>query len=67
MKLPPPRIDLRGLQAIKVGVSRFAIDDPYYLILTMRWPTFLAATSPASRAFCAAWSFAFSSCSLACW
>jgi inward rectifier potassium channel len=42
VKLPPPRIDLRGLQAVKVGVSRFAIDDPYYLVLTMRWPTFLA-------------------------
>jgi inward rectifier potassium channel len=43
VKLPPPRIDLRGLQAVKVGVSRFAIDDPYYLVLTMRWPTFLVA------------------------
>lgn len=43
MKLPPPRIDLRGLTAVKVGVSRFAIDDPYYLVLAMRWPTFLAA------------------------
>ena len=41
MKLPPPRIDLRGLTAVKVGVSRFAIEDPYYLILAMRWPTFL--------------------------
>jgi inward rectifier potassium channel len=43
VKLPPPRIDLRGLQAVKVGVSRFAIDDPYYLVLAMRWPTFLVA------------------------
>ena len=42
MKLPPPRIDLRGLTAVKVGVSRFAVDDPYYLVLTLRWPTFLA-------------------------
>lgn len=42
MKLPPPRIDLRGLRAVKVGVSRFSIDDPYYLILAMRWPTFIA-------------------------
>lgn len=42
MKLPPPRIDLRGLRAVKVGVSRFNIGDPYYLILAMRWPTFIA-------------------------
>jgi inward rectifier potassium channel len=42
VKLPPPRIDLRGLTAVKVGVSRFAVDDPYYLVLTLRWPTFLA-------------------------
>jgi inward rectifier potassium channel len=41
VKLPPPRIDLRGLTAVKVGVRRFAVDDPYYLILTLRWPTFL--------------------------
>jgi inward rectifier potassium channel len=42
VKLPPPRIDLRGLTAVKVGVRRFAIDDPYYVILAMRWPTFIA-------------------------
>jgi inward rectifier potassium channel len=42
VKLPPPRINLRGLTAVKVGVSRFAITDPYYLILAMRWETFLA-------------------------
>ena len=41
VKLPPPRISLRGLNAVKVGVSRFAVDDPYYLVLTMRWPTFI--------------------------
>ena len=27
---------------MKVGVSRFAVDDPYYLILTLRWPAFLS-------------------------
>ncbi|HEX4710135.1 ion channel [Phenylobacterium sp.] len=43
MKLPPPRINLRGLQAVKVGVRRFSIDDPYYLVMAMRWPTFLAS------------------------
>ncbi len=42
MKLPPPRIDLRGFTAVKVGVRRFSISDPYYFILAMRWSTFLA-------------------------
>ena len=43
MKLPPPRIDLRGLTAVKVGASRFSLDDPYYLVLAMRWPTFIVS------------------------
>jgi len=44
VKLPPPRISLQGRpQAIKVGASRFSLDDPYYLVLSMRWATFLAA------------------------
>jgi inward rectifier potassium channel len=30
------------MSAVKVGVRRFAIDDPYYLVLAMRWPAFLA-------------------------
>ncbi len=42
MKLPPPRIDLRGFTAVKVGVRRFSLADPYYLVLSMRWPTFIA-------------------------
>jgi inward rectifier potassium channel len=42
MKLPPPRIDLRGFTAVKVGVHRFSLTDPYYFILAMRWSTFLA-------------------------
>lgn len=42
MKLPPPRIDLRGFTAVKVGVHRFSLADPYYLILSIRWSTFLA-------------------------
>ncbi|MGZ3376534.1 MAG: ion channel [Phenylobacterium sp.] len=41
MKLPPPRIDLRGFTAVKVGVRRFSLEDPYYLVLSMRWTTFL--------------------------
>jgi inward rectifier potassium channel len=40
--LPPPRIKLASLSAVKVGVRRFAIDDPYYLVLSMSWLTFLA-------------------------
>jgi inward rectifier potassium channel len=47
VKLSPPRIDLRGLQAVKVGVSRFSFDDPYYLVLAMRWPTFLISVASA--------------------
>jgi inward rectifier potassium channel len=43
VKLPPPRVELSGLSAVKVGVRRFSIDDPYYLVLAMRWPTFLGA------------------------
>jgi inward rectifier potassium channel len=42
MKLPPPRIDLRGFTAVKVGVHRFSLTDPYYFILAMRWTTFMA-------------------------
>jgi inward rectifier potassium channel len=43
VKLPPPRVELSGLSAVKVGVSRFTLDDPYYLVLSMRWATFLVA------------------------
>jgi inward rectifier potassium channel len=43
VKLPPPRINLTGMQAVKVGVRRFSIDDPYYVVLSMRWATFLVA------------------------
>ncbi|HEX3364255.1 ion channel [Phenylobacterium sp.] len=42
MKLPPPRIDLRGFSAVKLGVHRFSLADPYYFVLAMRWSTFLA-------------------------
>ncbi|THD59690.1 ion channel [Phenylobacterium sp.] len=42
MRLPPPRIDLRGFTAVKLGVRRFSLADPYYFILAMRWSTFLA-------------------------
>jgi inward rectifier potassium channel len=42
VKLPPPRIDLRGFTAVKLGVHRFSLADPYYFVLSMRWSTFLA-------------------------
>lgn len=28
------------MTAVKVGVRRFSLEDPYYLVLAMRWPTF---------------------------
>ena len=28
---------------MKVGVRRFSLGDPYYLVLAMRWPTFIGA------------------------
>ena len=43
VKLPPPRKQVPGLDAVKVGGSRFSFDDPYYLILAMRWPIFLVS------------------------
>ena len=45
MKLPPPRIDLRGFSAVKVGVRRFSLADPYYLVLSMSWSAFLAVVA----------------------
>lgn len=41
--LPPPRIRLASLSAVKVGVRRFALDDPYYLVMALSWPTFVLA------------------------
>src|SRR5665213_2852577 len=43
MRRPSVRIDQQGLSTIKVGVSRFSLDDPYYLILSMSWQAFLAS------------------------
>jgi len=43
MQRRPPRIDSQGLSAIKLGASRFAWDDPYYLVLAMSWQAFLGA------------------------
>ena len=43
MRRPSVRIDQQGLSTIKVGISRFSLDDPYYLVLSMSWRAFLAS------------------------
>jgi inward rectifier potassium channel len=43
MKRPSARIDQQGLSTIKLGTSRFALDDPYYLVLSMSWQAFLGS------------------------
>jgi inward rectifier potassium channel len=40
---PPPRVKLTNLSAVKVGVHRYAFDDPYYLVMALSWPAFLGA------------------------
>jgi inward rectifier potassium channel len=43
MRRPSARIDQQGISTIKVGASRFQLDDPYYLVLSMSWQAFLAS------------------------
>jgi inward rectifier potassium channel len=43
MRRPQARIEQKGIAAVKVGVSRFSWDDPYYFILSMSWRAFLAS------------------------
>jgi inward rectifier potassium channel len=43
MRRPSARIDQQGLSTIKLGTSRFALNDPYYLVLSMSWQAFLAS------------------------
>ncbi|MDB5477340.1 MAG: potassium channel protein [Phenylobacterium sp.] len=43
MRRPSARIDQQGLSTIKLGTSRFALDDPYYLVLSMSWQAFLVS------------------------
>ena len=31
------------MSTVKVGISRFAFDDPYYLVMAMSWPAFVGA------------------------
>lgn len=42
MKAPIARLNQQGVNAVKVGVSRFSITDPYYLVLSMSWQAFIA-------------------------
>lgn len=43
MRRPSARIDQQGLSTIKLGASRFSLDDPYYLVLSMSWQAFLGS------------------------
>ncbi len=42
MKSRPVRVHLGDIEAIKLGMSRFSLRDPYYLVLTISWPVFFA-------------------------
>lgn len=44
MKSRPVRVHLGDIQAIKLGMSRYSLRDPYYLVLTVSWPAFFAMT-----------------------
>ena len=41
MRQPYARLDQNGFSTVKLGASRFSLDDPYYLILAMSWRAFL--------------------------
>jgi inward rectifier potassium channel len=43
MRRPAVRFDQQGLSTIKLGASRFSLDDPYYLVLSMSWQAFIGA------------------------
>jgi len=40
MKSRPVRVRLGDVDAIKLGMDRFSLRDPYYLVLTVSWPVF---------------------------
>ncbi len=42
MKSRPVRVHLGDIDAIKLGMHRFSLRDPYYLVLTISWPVFFA-------------------------
>ncbi len=42
MKSRPIRVHLGDIDAIKLGMHRFDLRDPYYVVLTISWPVFFA-------------------------
>ncbi|HWY25673.1 MAG TPA: ion channel [Nevskia sp.] len=44
MKNRQVRVHLGDVDAIKLGMSRFSLSDPYYLVLTISWPVFFVLT-----------------------
>jgi inward rectifier potassium channel len=42
MKPRSVRVNLGAIQGLKLGMRRFSLDDPYYLVLTISWPAFFA-------------------------
>jgi inward rectifier potassium channel len=36
------RVQMGEFKGIKIGVDRFSLTDPYYTVLTVRWPVFFA-------------------------
>ena len=42
MKSRPVRVHLGDIDAIKLGMHRFDLRDPYYIVLTISWPVFFA-------------------------
>jgi len=42
MKSRPIRVHLGDIDAIKLGMHRFDLRDPYYIVLTISWPMFFA-------------------------
>ena len=42
MKSRPIRVHLGDIDAIKLGMHRFDLRDPYYIVLTISWPVFFA-------------------------
>jgi len=44
MKSRPVRVHLGDIEAVKLGMSRFSLRDPYYLVMSISWPLFFALT-----------------------
>jgi inward rectifier potassium channel len=44
MKGRPVRVNLGAIQGLKLGMHRFSLSDPYYMVLTVSWPVFFSLT-----------------------